>query len=238
MEQHIRRSERLAAVGKLAAGIAHEIRNPLASVSGSIEMLSRELNVRQENKKLMHIILKETDRLNGLVSEFLDYVRPEQLKLQPLNIHTLIDETLTALAMDPQQSNAIKIAFISDDKLLEAPMNKEKMKQVLWNLLINAKQAMPKGGTLTIHTSLHHGEIKIDISDTGVGISQEDLKKIFDPFFTTKEKGTGLGLSMVHKIIEAHQGKILVHSKLKEGTTFSILLPTVAHAMHRKEARS
>ncbi|OGQ17529.1 MAG: hypothetical protein A3B70_02815 [Deltaproteobacteria bacterium RIFCSPHIGHO2_02_FULL_40_11] len=225
MEQNMHRSEKLAAVGKLAAGIAHEIRNPLASMSGSIEMLSHELEVSPENKKLMNIILKETDRLNKLVNEFLDYVRPEDQKMKECNVYEILEDTLTAMSMQKNKNPKIKINFEPDQKDLKILGNKEKLKQVFWNLLINATQAIEDGGTVTVRTHTTTQDLKIDISDTGCGILEDDIPKIFDPFFTTKSKGTGLGLSVVHKIIEAHHGRITVFSTPEKGTTFSINLP-------------
>lgn len=225
MEQHLRRTDRLAAVGKLAAGIAHEIRNPLASVSGSIELLSREAHVNEEDKRLMNIVLKETDRLNRLVNEFLDYVRPTELSKESFDIHRVIDDTILAISLDKSFRTRSKIEFHPCQRQLMIQGNKEKIKQVLWNFLINAHQAMPKGGTITIKTDIVDGQLRIDIADEGIGMSEETVQKIFDPFFTTKQKGTGLGLSMVHKIIEAHQGRIRVSTKQGEGTTFSVVLP-------------
>ena len=226
MEQHLQRTDKLAAVGKLAAGIAHEIRNPLASVSGSIEMLSKELHVQDENKKLMNIILKETDRLNHLVNEFLDYVRPSDRKQEPFKLTHAIEETLTAFSMNKSAMKNIELQFLPQNKNTQVKGDKEKIKQVLWNLLLNAVQAMPQGGKVLIRTfQENEGYLKIEIQDTGQGIPEEDIKKIFDPFFTTKPKGTGLGLSLVHKIVENHEGRIFVNSKVGEGTTVTLLLP-------------
>ncbi len=230
MEQHLQRTDKLAAVGKLAAGIAHEIRNPLASVSGSIEMLSRELHVQDEDKKLMNIILKETDRLNHLVNEFLDYVKPTDRTQEMFKISPAIEETLTAFSMNKTATKNINLQFSPQNKNIQIKGDKEKMKQVFWNLLLNAAQAMPEGGKVSIRSSQEEDQLKIEIQDTGQGIPEEDIKKIFDPFFTTKPKGTGLGLSLVHKIIESHHGQIFVTSKVGKGTTFTILLPlTTGH---------
>ncbi len=226
MEQHLQRSDKLAAVGKLAAGIAHEIRNPLASVSGSIEVLSRELHVKEENKKLMDIVLKETERLNHLVNEFLDYVKPTDIPKESFDLDETIEETLNAIAFDKSIPKNVKVSFLPSQKKCQIRGNKEKMKQVFWNLFLNAHQAMPKGGDIEIRTTQKEDQIQIKISDSGAGIPEEIINKIFDPFFTTKSKGTGLGLSLVHKIIEAHEGRIFVNSKEGEGTTFTITLPT------------
>lgn len=225
MEQHLLRSDKLAAVGKLAAGIAHEIRNPLASICGSIEVLSRELQVQNENKKLMDIVLKETERLNHLVNEFLDYVKPTDISKKSFDLYETLEETLNAISLDQSISKNVNVAFQPAGEKCEIHGNKEKIKQVFWNLLLNAHQAMPGGGTLEIRVSPKEDKAQIEISDTGPGIPEEIINKIFDPFFTTRAKGTGLGLSLVHKIIEAHEGQIFVHSKKGKGTTFTILLP-------------
>lgn len=236
MEQHLRRSDKLAAIGKLAAGIAHEIRNPLAAVSGSIEVLSRDFQVRPENKKLMDIVLKETDRLNALVSEFLDYVKPTEFKKEPIDIHQIVEDTLLALSMDKSIGKSAHIKFTPEKSNFNINGNKEKMKQVFWNLFINACQAMPeKGGNLEIRTYIKDDELHIDISNTGEGIPEEIIPKIFDPFFTTKSKGTGLGLSMVHKIMEAHGGSIYVRSAEGKGTTFTLILPLTKTKNQKRE---
>ena len=229
MEQHLQRSDKLAAVGKLAAGIAHEIRNPLASVSGSIEVLKRDLDVKDENKKLMDIILKETDRLNNLVGEFLDYVRPSEYKREVFDIHKTIEEIILAISMNKSVSKNIKTDFNPGKQHFYIHGNKEKIKQVFWNLMLNACQAMPEGGTVKVYSYQKEGQLYIDIADTGEGIPEEIINKIFDPFFTTKPSGTGLGLSMVHKIVEAHQGRISVSSKKGEGTSFTLMLPIEEH---------
>lgn len=226
MEQHLQRSDKLAAVGKLAAGIAHEIRNPLASVSGSIEVLSKELHVKEENKKLMDIVLKETERLNHLVNEFLDYVKPTDIPKESFDLDETIEETLNAIALDKSIPKNVRVSFLPSQKKCQIRGNKEKMKQVFWNLFRNAHQAMPKGGNIEIRLIQKEDQIQIEFSDSGIGIPKEIINKIFDPFFTTKSKGTGLGLSLVHKIVEAHEGRIFVNSKEGEGTTFTITLPT------------
>lgn len=228
MEQHLQRSDKLAAIGKLAAGIAHEIRNPLASVSGSIEVLSRDLQevgLKEENQKLMNIILKETDRLNSLVNEFLDYVRPAEKKQVHFNLYQAIEETVVALSAGKSFPSNIHIHIETNQQDREFVGDKEKLKQVFWNLLLNAKQALVQGGNISIRLYTDKENVKIEVSDSGEGIEEKHIQKIFDPFFTTKPKGTGLGLSMVHKIIEAHQGRIYVSSSVGKGTTFTLILP-------------
>jgi two-component system sensor histidine kinase PilS (NtrC family) len=246
MEEQVRRSEKLAAIGQLAAGIAHEIRNPLASVSGSIQLLKRELKLDLENKRLMDIVLRETDRLNALISEFLLFAQPSQKQCESVDVKYLIEDTLDLFVNNPEWRKKIELR-----KNIEAGIrlraNHEQIRQILWNLIVNAVQAMSEGGTLTVTSKMVHedeaGEkytpesyhgvkmgnlgasyVEISIGDTGIGIRPENLDKIFDPFYTTKESGTGLGLAIVYRIIEDYHGNISVKSELGRGTVFTIRL--------------
>jgi len=246
MEEQVRRSEKLAAIGQLAAGIAHEIRNPLASVSGSIQLLKRELKLDLENKRLMDIVLRETDRLNALISEFLLFAQPSQKQCESVDVKYLIEDTLDLFVNNPEWRKKIELR-----KNIEAGIrlraNPEQIRQILWNLIVNAVQAMSEGGTLTVTSKMVHedeaGEkytpesyhgvkmgnlgasyVEISIGDTGIGIRPENLDKIFDPFYTTKESGTGLGLAIVYRIIEDYHGNISVKSELGRGTVFTIRL--------------
>ena len=246
MEEQVRRSEKLAAIGQLAAGIAHEIRNPLASVSGSIQLLKRELKLDLENKRLMDIVLRETDRLNALISEFLLFAQPSQKQCESVDVKYLIEDTLDLFVNNPEWRKKIELR-----KNIEAGIrlraNPEQIRQILWNLIVNAVQAMSEGGTLTVTSRMVHedeaGEkytpesyhgvkmgnlgasyVEISIGDTGIGIRPENLDKIFDPFYTTKESGTGLGLAIVYRIIEDYHGNISVKSELGRGTVFTIRL--------------
>ncbi len=244
MEEEVRRAERLATMGRLAAGMAHEIRNPLASLSGSIQVLREGLDLKDEDRHLMEIITRETNRLNSLISDFLSFARPSEKKEEKVRIQEIIEETLKAFEQSPGGQRGIKIVKEFDgDPLLNA--DSRQLRQVFWNLLLNASQAMPEGGELTINAKckMQNANMKrkigsekdlpqpekdfleITISDTGVGISEEDLPKIFDPFFTTRDSGSGLGLTIVYKIIESHHGQIKVESTKGKGTTFTILLP-------------
>lgn len=228
LEEIAKRADRQAVVGKLAAGIAHEIRNPLASVSGSIQVLRSELELDTVHGSLMDIVLRETDRLNKLVTDFLVYARPSKKSETVADLSTLLEEQLDVLANDPAYQDRIRIKA-DLEKGLVCRFDRDQLRQLFWNLLINGMQAMTKGeGTLTIasHMSERHPDnIEVEISDTGPGIDPEVLKSIFDPFFTTKENGTGLGLNIAYQIAENHDGKILVDSVPGKGTTFHVLLP-------------
>jgi len=225
LEDKLKQNEKLAAVGQLAAGIAHEIRNPLASMSASIEMLkSAQEWTEPENKKLMEITLKEIDRLNGLISEFLDFVKPEKFNLKETELELLLQDIVTVAGgmKDIKEIAEVKTQF----KPCKVLGNGEKLRQVAWNLLLNAAQAMNQKGVIEIGCEpMSSQRVKWWVSDTGQGMSEEVLAHIYEPFFTTKPKGTGLGLPTAYKIIEAHHGEIKVTSVQGKGTCFEIFLP-------------
>lgn len=231
MEEQIRRQERLATVGSLAAGIAHEIRNPLASLSGSIQMLREETTLSDGNRQLMDIVIRETDRLNTIITEFLDYARPKNAYQEDLSLGAIVKETIVLFRNSREFRDGLVVnCAVADDMMIKG--DPQRLRQVFWNLLINAAQAMQDGGTVSI--SAKHkaqdprgADVIITVSDTGSGIAARDLDKIFDPFFTTKVSGTGLGLAIAYRIIEDHSGSIMVASTEGAGTTFTIRLPAV-----------
>tara|TARA_Y100001958_G_C21238615_1_gene565700 strand:+ start:1028 stop:2695 length:1668 start_codon:yes stop_codon:yes gene_type:complete len=227
LEKELQQKEKLAAVGQLAAGIAHEIRNPLASISGSIQMLSAEAQISAENKKLMNIVNKEIDRLNGLISEFLTYVRPEDEVRDPIDINVVLRECLEMSEFDPKLRKDVKkkVDLQSASMILG---NRDKLKQAFLNFIVNAYQAMD--GTsdpqLEVMTRDEREQVVLVIRDHGSGIKKENLERIFEPFHTTKPKGTGLGLAITHKILEAHKARVLVNSEEGNGTSFVIEFPS------------
>jgi two-component system sensor histidine kinase PilS (NtrC family) len=233
MEEHLKRSDRLAAIGKMAAGIAHEIRNPLASISGSIEILKDEVGNSPQNQQLMEIVLREVNRLNSLIADFLLFARPISARKEKIHLNRLIEEILQMFIHSPDFTPQIRLETqFQDDLYIQG--DPHQIRQVFWNLFINAAQAMPEGGTLRVDLRRNspsaplsegrsYGEVAV--SDSGAGIGEEERGKIFDPFFTTKERGTGLGLSIVHSIVESYGGKITVQSQVGQGTTFRILFP-------------
>ena len=241
MEEHIKMVDRLAAVGRLAAGIAHEMRNPLASVSGSIQVLKGELQLDNGNERLMDIAIRETERLNALITDFLLFAKPGLEGKEMVDITKVISDTLGEFASSPEWNKDIEVyKNLSGDGKVEA--NPRQLKQVFWNLFINAVQSMPEGGKLKIEVRSQKSEVRslkytsnnqkaednfleILITDTGCGIPKENLDKIFDPFFTTKEKGAGMGLAIAYRIIESYQGRTVVKSEVAQGTTFAIYLP-------------
>jgi two-component system sensor histidine kinase PilS (NtrC family) len=233
MEEHVKRSDRLAAIGKMAAGIAHEIRNPLASISGSIEILKEELGDSTQNQALMGIVLREVHRLNSLIADFLLFARPISPGRERIHLNRLFEEIFQMLANSPEFSVLIRLETrFEDDLYIQGDPNQ--VRQVFWNLLINAAQAMPEGGVLKVRArkafprapapgGRSYGEVSV--IDSGMGIGEEAIGKIFDPFFTTKEKGTGLGLSIAHSIVESYGGKITVQSQRGRGSVFTVVLP-------------
>jgi two-component system sensor histidine kinase PilS (NtrC family) len=243
MERELRRSERMAAIGQLSASIAHEIRNPLAAISGSIQVLEKRtpaLADDGEAQRLMQIVLRETDRLNTLITDFLLYARPGPRRVAAVALADVMDEVLRMFeAVRPPQVRVE--ARLAPGLVLRA--DAEQLRQVLWNLVLNAAQAMEKGGRLAIQAGPAEGPpqeglggrrneeqaqlgwVEIAVSDEGVGIPMDALDRIFDPFFTTKRGGSGLGLAIVHRIVEQHAGSIRVESTPGAGTRFHLLLP-------------
>jgi two-component system sensor histidine kinase PilS (NtrC family) len=241
MEEQIKRVDKMAAIGVLASGMAHEIRNPLASLSGSIQMLKSELTLDDHQKHLMEISLRESERLNALITDFLLFAQPPQTHKILYPIGKVINETIDLFAHSPSFHDGIRLIKPNDSEEVKTPIDPDQMRQVFWNLFINAAQAMSNGGEIRVQLvkgndwrgprlpflSSFRGKewVKVSITDSGNGITSEEKEKIFEPFFTTKENGTGLGLSIVHKIIENHNGLIKVESEVGRGSTFTLFLP-------------
>ena len=234
MEEAVRRADRLAALGKLAAGLAHEIRNPLASMCGSIALLGKSPGLAEKERRLMQIVFREGERLEALVSDFLAFARPSQPQLACVLLPRLIEETLTMFRQDPA-AQELRIESEPGEPLW-VNADPSQLRQVLWNLLSNAADAMKRTGAVRVRVRSHSGNAVIEVEDTGPGIDSEDLQRVFDPFFTTKENGTGLGLAIVHRIVEAHGGEIAVDSAPGRGTTVRVVLPTAPAAESRATA--
>ena len=224
-EAQLIRSEKLAALGQLAAGIAHEIRNPLTSINILIHSMTETLPPETAHREDLKVIEEEIQRINEIVEQFLRFAKPAPPLFKQTEIIAVFDEILQLLK--PQLERQ-KIAVNRDFNALPSiTLDREQMKQVVLNLLINAVQAMPEGGRIDLGARVLEDNrwMKLSIQDSGIGISPEDLKKLFDPFFSTKEVGIGLGLSIAHRIIDQHHGKIEVESHPGEGTTFHLWLP-------------
>jgi two-component system sensor histidine kinase PilS (NtrC family) len=226
LEEAMRRSDRLAAVGKLAAGLAHEIRNPLASMCGSIELLGSAPGLNAKDRRLMQIVLREGERLEALVRDFLSFARPTPPQLGRVDVGRLLEETLAVAGPEAKARGLTLSAETAPGLLVRA--DGDQLKQVVWNLIRNAREACDSGGALRVRLLRDGDCVVLEVEDSGAGIAAEDLARIFDPFFTTKERGTGLGLAIVHRIVEAHGGRITVKSVPGQGSVFRIELPAAA----------
>lgn len=225
MENEFRRMGELAAIGQLAASIAHELRNPLSSIKGAAQYLSNEYANEEAIVEFLGIIVDEVNGLNKLTTEFLDYGRPMQLELKPVSLNAVVNKTLQLMNVHLKNNNVGVDAHL-DESIPQIQADEGKLDQVLRNIIINSLQAMPEGGLLTVKTGrAPEGGAYVSVADDGTGISADKLERIFVPFFTTKTKGTGLGLSVVHKIIDNHGGTVEVTSETDRGSTFTIVLP-------------
>lgn len=225
LEETSRRQDRLAAIGRMAASIAHEIRNPLAAMRGSIQMLRSEMGPESAQTELMGIILRESDRLNRIISDFLNYARPRSVVHTTVDIGELLSETFTLLRHSPEVQHHQTIEEAIIERPIFADADAEQMRQVFWNLARNALQAMPEGGNLRAELKKNsHNRLRITFSDTGRGMSPDQVEHLFEPFSSTTG-GTGLGLSIVYQIIRDHGGTINVRSREGRGTTIAIELP-------------
>lgn len=229
MEERMRRADRLAAIGELSAGIAHEIRNPLASISGSIEMLSNELELTGDDKRLMELVMKESDRLNKIINDFLEFARLKPPRPKELRLEKCLEEVRMLLANSPSVKPGIEIVSRRVDGDMAVQFDEEQLKQVMFNLAINACEAMRGSGRLLIETSrTSAGEARIAFADEGPGICEEARVRMFEPFFTTKEGGTGLGLAIANRIVEAHGGRIEAGNRTEGGAEFAVVIPVRA----------
>lgn len=227
----MRQADRLAAIGRLSANIAHEIRNPLASVSGAIEVLARDIPSDPTRERLVEIVLSESARLNQLISDFLEYARPAPLVPTEVNASRVLDDVLVLLE-HRRLPDHLKVVREYDERLL-VRADPQQLRQAIWNLCLNAVQSMPEGGELRVAGRLLDGRggptrVQIGIADTGYGIAETDLPHIFEPFYSTKPEGSGLGLAMVYRVVQEHGGEIDVRSTVRGGTTFTLSLPAAA----------
>ena len=226
MRERVRKADRLAAIGELSAGIAHELRNPLASISGSIEMLYQELELDGENKRLMELIMRESDRLDRIISDFLEFARLRTPRRFPSRVDKSLSETMVLLKKNAEKSNGIAVRLECADNLPTVYMDDEQLRQVFMNLSINACEAMVDGGTLEVVATPQGADaIQVEFRDSGRGIDLEGVERFFEPFFTTKEGGTGLGLAIANKIVAAHGGTIGFRNREGGGAVFTITLP-------------
>lgn len=236
LEEDVRRSDSLALIGNLAAGLAHEIKNPLGGIRGAAQLLQMEMDNNAELNKYANIIIKETKRVSSLLDELLDFANPKCLNMEELNIHELLD-SLIALLSQSEAGGKVEFMTIYDPSIPLLSGDEQKLIQVFLNILKNGCEAIKNEGKVEVATRFvsdffrieemggKSKMIAIDIKDNGEGIIEEDMQKIFTPLFTRKKAGTGLGLAISHRIIADHGGNIKVKSSKKEGSTFSVFLP-------------
>lgn len=230
-QEQLLQSEKLAAMGRLTSQIAHELNNPLYGIMNTLELLKTEISLQSKRRKILEMAHSETIRLSEMLRKMLSFSKPDQEERQPVEINSVIDEIL--LLHEKQfKENDIKITSTFAKGLGLVNASKNQLRQVFLNMIANARDAMPSGGTLTVTTSGNSDEISVEISDTGIGIADENISRIFDSFFTTKDevKGVGLGLSVCYGFIKDHGGDIKVKSQVGAGTTFTITLPVSANA--------
>ncbi len=223
MEEQVRRNERLAAVGVLAAGLAHEIRNPLSSMSGSVELLKSELPEGAGNAALMDIVIRETERLDRLIDDFLGFAKPAPLRKEKVSFDRIAKEAVELFRLDPMAASC-EVEISAPDNVLGFG-DEGQLRRALLNLLLNAAQAMEGRGKIKVVVEKEGSRARLSVMDDGPGIAREDLERIFDPFYTTHDSGTGLGLALVHRTVEAHDGIIDVRSEKGAGSCFTIELP-------------
>ena len=228
LRKEIARSQRLASVGRLAAGVSHEIRNPLSSIKGFATYFKERYYDVPENQQISNLMIQEVDRLNRVVGQLHEFARPITVSRKSIQIKAFLKDSLKLIERQASEAN-ISIRTDFDSEIDEILIDSDRINQVLLNLYLNAIESMDNGGSLTVTLAKNSKKngIEIKISDTGTGITEDDLSHIFDPYFTTKASGTGLGLAIVHNIIEAHGGEITIDSHLGQGTDVTIFLSYV-----------
>ena len=241
LEEEMRRREWLASLGEMSAGMAHEIRNPLGALAGAMQMLRQDVGPDETSQRLMDIAIREARRLDRIITEFLQYARPPALNLTEHDLNKVLADTLDLIQHEARSRKNITILPMMASGALTAQIDHDQLKQVFWNLAVNAFDAMADGGTLTITTGLRRVEvggrradvIEIGFQDCGEGIPKHNFDKIFLPFFTTKKEGSGLGLAQVHRIADLHGGWIKVESEVGNGARFVVCLPQSAETAVR-----
>jgi signal transduction histidine kinase len=229
IEEQLRRADRLSALGELSAGMAHEIRNPLGSIRAAAEILQDGIDPADKRHEFARILVREVDRLNRVVEDFLRFARPAPVERGRLDLNEALSAVLQ-LTRQPALKNSVRTE-LRPGRVPPLAGDREQLKQAFLNLVLNALQAMPQGGVLTVSSEAEGGEARIRFADTGQGIAPENLEKIFNPFFTTRDEGTGLGLAITHRIVQGHGGRIEVESRVGEGTTFTVILPLAEQGM-------
>jgi two-component system sensor histidine kinase PilS (NtrC family) len=225
MEIALKKADRLAALGELSARMAHEIRNPLAALCGSVQLLSSSSEIREHDARLLTIVTREAARLDALISEFLMYARPAPPQVETIPLRRYIDDEFTFLAHDPRFASIALHNLVPG--YVDISVDPNQLHQVIINLMQNAADAMPDGGGVLVESSSTHSSVSISITDNGSGIPEDGVQHLFEPFWTTKPSGTGLGLAISYRIIEAHGGSLTVESPPAGGCRFVITLPVL-----------
>jgi len=228
LEKQLLQTEKLSSLGLLAAGVAHEVNTPLAVISNYIQMLARQLPGDDSRQKIIEKIVKQTFRASEIVNNLLNFSRTSPSEFTAVNLNDVIEETLTLVA-HPFRSGQVSVIKALEGQLPSVSGSSNRLQQVFLNLFLNARDAMPSGGMLEVRTSCQNGSVEVEVTDTGMGIPDENIRRIFDPFFTTKTigRGTGLGLSVSYGIVQEHKGRIEVRSTPGKGTSFHLEFPAM-----------
>jgi signal transduction histidine kinase len=225
--ERLRRADRLSALGELSAGLAHEIRNPLGSIEGAVQILGRQQLPEETRHEFTELASREVVRLKGLVTNFLEFARPQPPRVLASEVGSLLD-SVAMLASETASMSKVSVQVESAKALPSVSVDPEQIKQVLLNLVINAVQATPGGGKITLRANQDGDWVRVEVEDEGVGIPPEDMERVFDPFFTTRSNGTGLGLSISYQIVRQHGGHISTRKNPQRGMTFAVTLPISA----------